>query len=174
MTDERDQNGRKIHKRKTMAELDRGFVCPYDTCGNKYASEGSLNLHIKRKHNGGNKTDREKKAKALIIRLAKGHDVIDQLDLNLPPGIIRKVSKEIESLNQIRVPEELILQLEQRIMEHNKIDEKRQKELELQRAAIESERAARLVEARQCTPPKKSRILERHKLRNNGDSLMYK
>lgn len=99
MTDERDQNGRKIHKRKTMAELDRGFVCPYDTCGNKYASEGSLNLHIKRKHNGGNKTDREKKAKALIIRLAKGHDVIDQLDLNLPPGIIRKVSKEIESLN---------------------------------------------------------------------------
>ena len=57
-------------------------------------------------------------------------------------------------------------------MEHNKIDEKRQKELELQRAAIESERAARLVEERQCTPPKKSRILERHKLRNNGDTLL--
>jgi hypothetical protein len=29
---------------------------------NKYGSEGSLNLHMKLKHGGGNKTDREKLA----------------------------------------------------------------------------------------------------------------
>ncbi len=93
LTDERDQNGRKIHKRKTMAELERDYACPYDGCGKSYASEGSLNLHIKRKHNGGNKTDREKIAKSLIYYKAKGYRVADQLDLNLPPGIIKKVAE---------------------------------------------------------------------------------
>ena len=34
--------------------------CPYADCGKYYGSEGSLNLHIKIKHNGGNKTEREK------------------------------------------------------------------------------------------------------------------
>ena len=53
---DRDEKGRKIHKRKTMAQLLRDLVCPYEACKNVYASEGSLNLHIKRKHNGGNKT----------------------------------------------------------------------------------------------------------------------
>ena len=77
LTNERDQNGRKIHKRKTMAELARDITCPYDGCGKQYASEGSLNLHIKRKHNGGNKTDREKIAKSLIYYKAKGFRVQD-------------------------------------------------------------------------------------------------
>lgn len=36
--------------------------CPYAECGKFYGSEGSLNLHIKIKHNGGNKTEREKLA----------------------------------------------------------------------------------------------------------------
>jgi len=36
--------------------------CPYPECGKLYGSEGSLNLHIKIKHNGGNKTEREKTA----------------------------------------------------------------------------------------------------------------
>ena len=64
---DRDERGRKIVKRKTLAELDRDIECPYDGCGKKYASEGALNLHIKNKHNGGNKTDREKLARSLIV-----------------------------------------------------------------------------------------------------------
>ena len=39
--------GRKIHVRKTMAMLERDQGCPYEGCDKKYASEGSLNLHIK-------------------------------------------------------------------------------------------------------------------------------
>ena len=38
------------------------FKCPYDNCNKNYASDVSLNLHIKLKHNGGNKTEREKLA----------------------------------------------------------------------------------------------------------------
>lgn len=36
--------------------------CPYENCNKLYGSEVSLNLHIKLKHKGGNKTDREKLA----------------------------------------------------------------------------------------------------------------
>lgn len=64
---DRDEKGRKIVKRKTMAELERDQICPYEGCGKIYASEGSLNLHIKKKHNGGNKTDREKIARSLLV-----------------------------------------------------------------------------------------------------------
>ncbi len=38
------------------------FKCPYQNCDKFYGSEVSLNLHMKLKHNGGNKTDREKLA----------------------------------------------------------------------------------------------------------------
>lgn len=93
MTVDRDERGRKIVKRKTMAELERDFACPYGACGKVYASEGSLNLHIKRKHNGGNKTDREKIAKSLLICQAKGISVPAELAVNLPPGIIKKVAE---------------------------------------------------------------------------------
>lgn len=65
---------RKKHLRRTAAEIEREFIvsysqndvihfqCPYAECGKFYGSEGSLNLHIKIKHNGGNKTEREKLA----------------------------------------------------------------------------------------------------------------
>ena len=36
--------------------------CPYPNCGKRYATEVSMNLHIKLKHKGGNKTEREKYA----------------------------------------------------------------------------------------------------------------
>jgi hypothetical protein len=48
--------------RRTAAEIEREYICPYPECGKLYGSEGSLNLHIKIKHNGGNKTEREKMA----------------------------------------------------------------------------------------------------------------
>jgi hypothetical protein len=59
-------------------------------CSKIYGSEGSLNLHIKLKHNGGNKTDREKIAKSLVYAKATGINLPTELttQLNLPPGII--------------------------------------------------------------------------------------
>lgn len=33
--------------------------CPYNDCKKSYGGEVSLNLHIKLKHGGGNKTERE-------------------------------------------------------------------------------------------------------------------
>jgi len=47
-------------------------------------------LHIKQKHNGGNKTDREKLAKNLIICKAKGIIIPEKLEINLPPGIVKE------------------------------------------------------------------------------------
>lgn len=69
-------NGRKRHNRRCADEIAKAFTCPYEDCGKIYGSEGSLNLHIKLKHNGGNKTDREKIAKSLVYARATG--------LNLP------------------------------------------------------------------------------------------
>lgn len=60
---ERYQSGRKKHLRRCANEIEKSFPCPYDNCGKYYGSEGSLNLHMKLKHNAGSKTDREKAAK---------------------------------------------------------------------------------------------------------------
>lgn len=46
--------------------------CPYDNCSKSYGSEVSMNLHIKIKHNGGNKTEREKLAVIIIIIIIIG------------------------------------------------------------------------------------------------------
>jgi hypothetical protein len=58
---------RKKHERRIANEIEREFTCPYYCCEKQYGSEGSLNLHIKIKHNGGNKTDREKNAKTIVV-----------------------------------------------------------------------------------------------------------
>ena len=113
---EKDEKGRKIHKRKTMAELQRDFTCPYESCGKIYASEGSLNLHIKRKHNGGNKTDREKLAKSLLICQTKGESPSNNI-VNLPPGFLKKVAEKIEVENKLKVNMEIVDSLESLIQE---------------------------------------------------------
>jgi hypothetical protein len=51
-----------------------------------------LNLHIKIKHNGGNKTDREKIAKSIVFAKANGLTLPDQMELNLPPGSVEKAA----------------------------------------------------------------------------------
>jgi hypothetical protein len=99
----RYQNGRKIHKRKKMSELDRDYDCPYPGCDKVYACEGSMNLHIKIKHNGGNKTDREKLAKSLVYCKAKGINIPGNLEVNLPPGIVSKAAKQIKELSDIHI-----------------------------------------------------------------------
>lgn len=78
-----------------MSELNREFTCPYGDCNKTYASEGALNNHIKIKHNGGNKTDREKLAKSLVYCKAKGLKVPDFLEINLPPNIVQQAAKDI-------------------------------------------------------------------------------
>ena len=48
--------------RRLAIEIEKNYTCPYERCYKVYGSDVSLNLHIKLKHNGGNKTDREKLA----------------------------------------------------------------------------------------------------------------
>ena len=96
-------SNRKKHNRRTAKEINRQYICPYKNCQKIYGSEGSLNLHIKIKHNGGNKTDREKLAKTIIMAHMKGQlcQVIDQIDLNLPPGTITKAAKKYGLTGQV-------------------------------------------------------------------------
>ena len=91
------KNRRKKHLRRTAGEIDRTYICPYDGCGKFFGSEGSQNLHIKIKHNGGSKTDREKLAKTLIHAYANSNltnEIIDSVDLNLPPGVLTKMAQK--------------------------------------------------------------------------------
>ena len=90
---------RKIHIRNKRNDLERGFKCPYEAsvgCTRDFASEGALNLHIKEKHNGGNKTDREKLAKALVLRQTKGYVIPDKLEVNLPASMVKEVAEKIQ------------------------------------------------------------------------------
>ena len=41
---------RKKRKRRTAQEIKREHVCPIKDCEKSYGSEGSLNMHLKRKH----------------------------------------------------------------------------------------------------------------------------
>ncbi len=59
--------------RRCAAEIVKSYTCPYPECKRCYGSEGSLNLHIKIKHNGGNKTDRIK----LAVRVPRGEWIED-------------------------------------------------------------------------------------------------
>lgn len=52
--------------RRLATEIEKSYLCPYDKCNRIYGSDVSLNLHIKLKHNGGNKTDREKLAVRIV------------------------------------------------------------------------------------------------------------
>jgi len=86
-------NGRKKHNRRTAKEISKEYRCPYK-CGKLYGSEGSLNLHMKLKHAGGNKTDREKTAKSLVIAQFRG-ERLPEITLNLPTGAIEEAAKEL-------------------------------------------------------------------------------
>lgn len=65
-SDETSKNNRKPHERRYADEIERKYDCPYKSCDKQYGSEGSMNLHIKIKHLGGNKTEREKTAKHIV------------------------------------------------------------------------------------------------------------
>ena len=42
---------RKKRCRRTAGEIARHYMCKYESCQKSYGSEGSLNQHIKLKHN---------------------------------------------------------------------------------------------------------------------------
>ena len=71
-----------------------------------------MNLHIKRKHNGGNKTEREKLAKSLLICQTKGINPSENIDVNLPPGFIKNVAEKIEEENNLKVNKDIVESLE--------------------------------------------------------------
>jgi len=90
--EERKEN-RKKHNRRCAKEIRKSELCPYPDCGKYYGSEGSLNLHMKLKHQGGNKTDREKLAKTMVLCFANNKPY-PEITINLPPGsIIEEVRK---------------------------------------------------------------------------------
>ena len=65
-------SGRKRHVRRCANEIEKSLDCPYMECGKSYGCEGSLNLHIKVKHAGGTKTERDKYARQLMLALESG------------------------------------------------------------------------------------------------------
>lgn len=103
--------------RRAAYEIERSFICPYEDCGKYFGSEGSQNLHIKIKHNGGTKTEREKLALKLIQAYAEAANkldpqdpnvvidqaIIDQVELNLPPGIITQTARKSGLLSMERL-----------------------------------------------------------------------
>ena len=81
--------------RRCANEIQKTYQCPYASCAKHYGSEGSLNLHLRLKHNAGSKTEREKAAKQLVWALKSGQDFpVQQLQkINLPPGTIEKAAQ---------------------------------------------------------------------------------
>ena len=99
LANERYKHGlkiRKVTKRKRNDELNKNHSCPYAECERVYNTDCALSNHIMQKHNGGNKTDREKLANALIHCCLNGYSLPEVLKWNLPPGIISKVAEQME------------------------------------------------------------------------------
>ena len=86
-----------------------------------------MNLHIKIKHNGGNKTDREKIAKSIIFAKANGIFLPDGLELNLPPGSLERAASQVG----IKLDDESIRVLEEDLHLKNELTAKKMKELEM-------------------------------------------
>jgi len=95
----------KKKKRRTAAEIKKNFMCPYKICKKKYGTDVALNLHIKRNHKGGNKSDREKYARELFLSLKAGNEA-PPTDLKLPEDFIRTVQEEYLRLKKDGFEEE--------------------------------------------------------------------
>jgi hypothetical protein len=85
-------------------------------------------LHIKIKHNGGNKTDREKIAKSIVFAKANGINMSAESlvgDLNLPPGAVERAAQAVG----IKLDDDSIKKLEADLIMKQEI--KKKKELEM-------------------------------------------
>lgn len=65
----------------------------------------SLNLHIKRKHKGGNKSDRERYARDIFLAL-KNNKPIPETKFLIPEEFVPEIQKEFERLKKIDFEEE--------------------------------------------------------------------
>ena len=97
---ERYISGRKKHHRRCANEIKRQLQCPYPSCNKLYGSEGSLNLHIKIKHN----------------------DEI-KMNLNLPPGSLEKAA----SMLNVPIDPASLNKLEKNVLKCNEETEKQRK-----------------------------------------------
>ena len=88
-------------------------------------------MHIKIKHNGGNKTDREKIAKSIVFAKANGIVISDELALqvNLPPGSIEKAADQLG----VNLDSQSIGKLEDKIQRCNEEDRLKMKQEELKK-----------------------------------------
>lgn len=87
-----------------------------------------MNLHIKIKHNGGNKTDREKIAKSIVFAKANGINMSAESlvgDLNLPPGAVERAAQAVG----IKLDDDSIRKLEADLVMKQEI--KKKKEIEI-------------------------------------------
>lgn len=103
-SDVRYPSGRKRHVRRCANEIVKEFQCPYDQCTKSYGAEGSLNLHIKQKHKGGNKTQRLKVARDLLRQQALAvsiEDIEKREGFKLTPGDLEKAALEM-SMEQMQ------------------------------------------------------------------------
>jgi len=99
---------RKKHNRRAAYEVEKAFTCPYDDCNKFFGSDGSINLHIKLKHKGGTKTEREDAAKIIVHAYAEAVNknginasnvvidpkILDQIGICIPPGIIIQTARK--------------------------------------------------------------------------------
>jgi hypothetical protein len=65
----------------------------------------SLNLHIKRKHKGGNKSDRERFARDIFLAL-KNSKPVPETKFVIPEDFIPEIKKEFDRLKKIDFEEE--------------------------------------------------------------------
>jgi len=87
-----------------------------------------LNLHIKIKHNGGNKTDREKIAKSIVFAKANGINMTAESflgEVNLPPGAVEKAAMAVG----VKLDDDAIRKLEADLSAKQEL--KKRKEIEL-------------------------------------------
>lgn len=147
---ERYSSGRKKHHRRCANDIERQHKCPYQKCEKFYGSEGSLNLHIKIKHGGGNKTDREKIAKSIVFAKANGINMSAESlvgDLNLPPGAVEKAAQQVG----IKLDDDSIKKLEQDLITKQEIKKKKELEIMKQQQAQQDQLSVPTIHAKDPT-----------------------
>ena len=74
-------------------------------CKKKYGTDVALNLHIKRNHKGGNKSDREKYAREVFLALKAG-TAMPTTELVVPDEFIKTIKEEFVRLKKEGFDEE--------------------------------------------------------------------
>lgn len=87
----------KDKARRIASEIVRSFQCPYENCKKRYGTQAAMNLHIKNRHSGGLKSDRNKFAISVFNAL-KNNKPLPETDLKLPGNFVDRVKEVYEEL----------------------------------------------------------------------------